>query len=687
MTYKHISAISFNVGNDIYIYDRYSNEFLYIDKITETILDDTFNANFDPAKYEFEPQKVLKRYKEIEKTKADNDVLKPFAIPKLSIAKDKTTFEKVQGKIDGQIPMLVFCTTENCNLRCKYCVYSGNYPTSTRVHNSKKLEWNIAKQAIDFFIEKSKKIEASEKFISFYGGEPLLNFEIIRLTVDYIKRREIDVKFTITTNLTLANDEIINFLIDNNFMITVSIDGPECIHDTYRMSKNETKTHSIILQNLHKIKNIDFDYFKNKIYINVAIVPHRYDLDTLDNYFNSDIFKDVEIEHIKPLQINNEENTFFSHYDYFGFIKNFNEHTLNKFIAAHKAKKTDFSDMKISYQYYIRGIKQIYFSETNRLNEYDYYWPNGICIPGFRSIFVSTDGQYYPCEKMNIRSLNSYKIFIELNYYPQKITAIEERITQYQQQCQNLKRQQTIAEEQHVIARKSYSRDSLLFQQKVISQEETEKSKNNYLQNRLSLENSHVTLKNLQIQISQLREMLLDTKQEYANNKNQLELELNTLMGLLLNEINTWEINFALISPINGKITFTGYWIENQNVTMGETVFSVIPLQKTDLIGKAQLPIARSGKVKKGQQVNIHFLNYPDNEFGMVRGIVSNISLVPVNDYYALEISFPKGLQTTYKKDLPFSQEMTANIEIITEDMRLIERFILPLKRIWKERI
>ena len=146
-------------------------------------------------------------------------------------------------------------------------------------------------------------------------------------------------------------------------------------------------------------------------------------------------------------------------------------------------------------------------------------------------------------------------------------------------------------------------------------------------------------------------------------------------------------MNYALISPIDGEITFAGYWSENQNVAVGETIFSIIPTQKTDLLGKAQLPVARSGKVKKGQQVNIHFLNYPDNEFGMVRGIVSNISLVPVNNYYVLEISFPNGLQTTYKKDLPFSQEMTANIEIITENIRLLERFILPLKRIWKERI
>ncbi len=286
-----------------------------------------------------------------------------------------------------------------------------------------------------------------------------------------------------------------------------------------------------------------------------------------------------------------------------------------------------------------------------------------------------------------IRSFNSYRKFMELNYYPQKIAAIEERITQYSEQYQNLQRQQNITEQQHVIAGNLFQRDSSLYLQKVISQEEVEKSKNDYLQNHLSLENSRSTIKNLQIQISQLRESLLDTEQQYADTKNQLELELSTLAGQLQNEINTWEMNFVLISPMDGKVTFVGYWSENQNVTAGETVFSIISEQKNNFTGKAQLPIMRSGKVKKGQPVNIRFLNYPDNEFGMVRGEVSNISLVPIKDYYMVEISLPNGLLTTYKKELPFSQEMTANIEIITEDMRLIERFVLPLKKLWKERI
>ena len=99
-------------------------------------------------------------------------------------------------------------------------------------------------------------------------------------------------------------------------------------------------------------------------------------------------------------------------------------------------------------------------------------------------------------------------------------------------------------------------------------------------------------------------------------------------------------------------------------------------------MGKALLPVARSGKIKKGQRANIYLVNYPDEEFGIVRGVVENISLLPVDNHYTVEITLPNGLQTSYKKTLPFSQEMTANVEIITEDLRLLERIFLPIRRL-----
>lgn len=286
-----------------------------------------------------------------------------------------------------------------------------------------------------------------------------------------------------------------------------------------------------------------------------------------------------------------------------------------------------------------------------------------------------------------IRALNNYKKFIELDYYPQKIESIKTRIIQYEEQYRSLKYQQNIIKEQHVIAEKLHQRNVALHAKEFISQEMIEKSQNELLQNSLTVENFSTTIQNLLIQISELQESLLDTEQQYAETRNQLELELRTCANQLFNEINTWEMNYVLISPIDGIVSFTDYWSQNQNVTDNDVVFSIIAAQESKLIGKAQIPIMRSGKIKIEQVVNIYFVNYPDNEFGMVKGKIQSISLIPINGYYNAEIALPNGLLTTYKKTLPITQEMLADIEIITEDMRLIERFILPIKKLWNKNV
>jgi len=130
------------------------------------------------------------------------------------------------------------------------------------------------------------------------------------------------------------------------------------------------------------------------------------------------------------------------------------------------------------------------------------------------------------------------------------------------------------------------------------------------------------------------------------------------------------------------------YWIENQNVSSGEEVFTIVPDSAYTVIGKAMLPVARSGKVKAGQKVNIHLDNFPENEYGILRGRVQHISLVPAQTgdavYYSVEIALPDGLTTTYKKELPYLHNMQGQADIVTEDLSLLERLVLPVKKILK---
>lgn len=287
-------------------------------------------------------------------------------------------------------------------------------------------------------------------------------------------------------------------------------------------------------------------------------------------------------------------------------------------------------------------------------------------------------------------TLFDYLEFKRLNYYIQKIDFMKVRINQYKESYKNVLYQKNIVKEQQALAENQFSRDSLLNKKGVISQEDLESSRSKYLQGRLSLENINSTLQNTEIQITQMQEGLLDTEHQYIDKKNTFETQLKTYMAQLLAEIQLWEQNYAFITPIDGQVTFTNYWTAHQNLTVGKSIFNIIPNESGLLMGKASMPMTRSGKVKPGQKVNIRFANFPDNEFGIVKGFVKNISVVPSQNTedknnYVVEIELPDGLMTSYKKELPYQPEMQGQADIITEDMSLLERFFMPLRKIWTE--
>ena len=287
-------------------------------------------------------------------------------------------------------------------------------------------------------------------------------------------------------------------------------------------------------------------------------------------------------------------------------------------------------------------------------------------------------------------SMSEYRQFKELAYHLKKIGLVKARIVKNEVYYRNMLKQKDLSEVQAKIAHQQYARDSLLGVKGLVSKEAVEEAYSRYLQSSLSAENMERSLENLQIQLAQMNESLYDTEYQYLDQKNTLETQLRSLVNQLRAEIDAWEINYALITPIDGEITLTQYWTNNQNVTAGNVVFNIVPTNQGEIIGKAMLPTERSGKVRKGQKVNIRFSNYPDKEFGIVKGIVENISLIPVLDVqnaksYMVDIELPNGLRTSYNKDLPFLPEMEGQADIITEDISLLERFLMPIRKVITE--
>ena len=106
---------------------------------------------------------------------------------------------------ENQLHGLTLQVTQNCNLRCDYCVYSGKY--NMRTHSDKTMNLEMAQAGIDYLFEHSKKINTLR--IGFYGGEPLLEFDLIKCCVEYIEQKSSDknINFYITTNATLLTPD------------------------------------------------------------------------------------------------------------------------------------------------------------------------------------------------------------------------------------------------------------------------------------------------------------------------------------------------------------------------------------------------------------------------------------------------------------------------------------------------
>jgi multidrug resistance efflux pump len=279
-----------------------------------------------------------------------------------------------------------------------------------------------------------------------------------------------------------------------------------------------------------------------------------------------------------------------------------------------------------------------------------------------------------------VKQLFDYKNFIELDYHNQKTLSLQTELRHYNSYSSKLGTQAKILGDKVNLSKRQFKRDSVLFVSGVISNAEFEKSRSSLLDEQYNLEQVQLNLSSSYIQVAGLKKQILELQLEKNETQERMKTMLQESLDNLRGELSKWDLRYILKAPTDGIITFTKIWSQNQIVREGEVVFTVIPENPGEIIGKINLPIKGSGKVKTGHEVNIKFDNYPYLEYGLVKGEVKNISLVPEGDYYFVEVKLVKGLVTFYGKELQFNQEMQGNAEIITEKLSLLRRIINPIK-------
>ena len=287
-------------------------------------------------------------------------------------------------------------------------------------------------------------------------------------------------------------------------------------------------------------------------------------------------------------------------------------------------------------------------------------------------------------------ALTDYRHFVEMDYHNRKIKVIQKQISAQKSLLQKTINQLNISRKQLSAAQKLFEIDSTLYNKSALSLVDYQSARNSFLQQQSSLESSKMSVDNQQMSILQSEQSIFDLEQQRIDEEQQLTSALTSAKEQLAAQIRQWEQTYLLVAPCDGKVTFTKYWQKNQNVNAGEVLVTVVPDGDTQVMGKILLPQQGAGKVKVGQTVNVKLDNFPYLEYGMVKVCIRNISMVPVQvdektKAYMLEVEFPENLVITYGKELTFSQEMTGTAEIITEDLRLLDKFINPIRAVIKK--
>ena len=287
-------------------------------------------------------------------------------------------------------------------------------------------------------------------------------------------------------------------------------------------------------------------------------------------------------------------------------------------------------------------------------------------------------------------ALTDYRHFVETDYHNRKIAVIRKQIAAQKNLLQKIVNQLNISRKQLATAQKLFEIDSMLYSNAALSLVDYQSARNSLLQQLSSLESSKMSVDNQQMSILQSEQSIFDLEQQRIDEEQQLTSALTSAKEQLAAQIRQWEQTYLLVAPCDGKVTFTKYWQKNQNVNAGEVLVTVVPDGDTQVVGKILLPQQGAGKVKVGQTVNVKLDNFPYLEYGMVKVCIRNISMVPVQvdentKAYMLEVEFPENLVTTYGRELTFSQEMTGTAEIITEDLRLLDKFINPIRAVIKK--
>jgi uncharacterized protein len=330
--------------------------------------------------------------------------------------------ETIRNNI-ANLKQLLIEVTDGCNLACQYCGYGELYVNYDK-RTGKKQSFEQVRLLIDYlnriWLSNNNKSFKNTVHIGFYGGEPLLNFNLIKQTVEYLeslKLSNIGFQYNMTTNAMLL-DKYMDYLQTKQIHLLISIDGNEFNH-SYRIKHNGENSFNQVYSNILKLRDKYPDYYVNAVNFN-AVLHNRNSFKDIIEYISATLGKIPRVSELSKAGISEKK------------IKEYNSifkpkpYEVSDQINIDETSDVEYllNDIDITrFNYFIDSFTGNKFDNSTELfaeNRVAEYFPTGTCPPFQKKLFLTVNGKILPCEKIGqtrpLGHIENNNVFIDYEY-------------------------------------------------------------------------------------------------------------------------------------------------------------------------------------------------------------------------------------------------------------------------------
>jgi multidrug efflux pump subunit AcrA (membrane-fusion protein) len=270
----------------------------------------------------------------------------------------------------------------------------------------------------------------------------------------------------------------------------------------------------------------------------------------------------------------------------------------------------------------------------------------------------------------------NYKNYLRTGFYVSKKAMLTTDLNKYRKLNTILNEQKNLQQQDLSLTTQNYEANKSLNTDKVIADVEMRNETSKLINKKISIPQITSSIVTNEMQQNEKLKEIAELENAIAQQKIIFLQATNTFKS----QIDDWVKKYLLIAPINGTISFATFLQENQQLQANQTI-CFVNTKSSSYYAEINIPQANFGKIAEGQKVLLKLPSYPFQEYGAVTGKIDFISHIPTDSGYVAKVSLTNGLQTNYNKNVQYRDGLTASAEIVTKDMRLLQRFYYTIAK------